>query len=296
MAGGTNLAGRAGSWSAAHWKTATFGWIAFAVTCVVLGSAVGAIKLTDAEYASGQAARAESMLQQAGFDTPATESVLIQSKTMIYEQLLPTVAVAHVVEMLSAQPDVTNIVSPIGNPNAGIDLEGSSLGARAVRRQGRRRRRQDEDRAGPEGDRARPEGEPARDDRGVRPRERRPLDGRGVQAGHDARRVHLAAVDARDPARRVRRARRGGTAGDARVLRSARRDGAQRARQSRHPHGRRDDVRDPHGRHGRRRRLLALLPPARAGRAAQRQVAARVAAAHRGNVRDRRCSSPARRS
>src|SRR5580765_8080888 len=120
MAGGANLAGRAGRWSAAHWKTATFGWIAFAVACVVFGSMVGAVKLTDAEYASGQAAAAESMLQQAGFDTPATESVLIHSDSMIYEQLVPTVAVAHVVETLSEQPNVTNIVSPIGNPNAGL--------------------------------------------------------------------------------------------------------------------------------------------------------------------------------
>ena len=120
MARGTNLAGRAGRWSAAHWKTATFGWIAFAVICVVVGSTVGAVNLTDVEYASGQAAKAESMLQQAGFKTPATESVLIQSKAMIYEQLLPTVAVAHVVETLDAQPNVTNIVSPIGNPNAGL--------------------------------------------------------------------------------------------------------------------------------------------------------------------------------
>ena len=120
MAGGTNLAGRAGTWSAAHWKTATFGWFAFAVVAVVLGSAVGAVKLTDVEYASGQAAKAESMLQQAGFDTPATESVLIHSNAMIYEQLLPTIAVAHVVETLAAQPNVTNIVSPIGNPNAGL--------------------------------------------------------------------------------------------------------------------------------------------------------------------------------
>ncbi|MFL6034988.1 MAG: MMPL family transporter [Gaiellaceae bacterium] len=120
MARRTNLAGRAGRWSAAHWKTATFGWIVFAVICVVVGSMVGAVKLTDVEYASGQAARAESMLQQAGFKTPATESVLIQSKAMIYEQLLPTVAVAHVVEALDAQPNVTNIVSPIGNPNAGL--------------------------------------------------------------------------------------------------------------------------------------------------------------------------------
>jgi putative drug exporter of the RND superfamily len=116
----TNLAGRTGRWSAAHWKTATFAWIAFAVICVVVGSAVGAVNLTDVEYASGQAARAESMLQRAGFKTPATESVLIQSKTMIYEQLLPTVAVAHVVEALDEQPNVTNIVSPIGSPNAGL--------------------------------------------------------------------------------------------------------------------------------------------------------------------------------
>ena len=120
MAGSTNLAGRAGRWSAANWKTATLGWIAFAVMCVVLGSAIGAIELTNAEYASGQAAKAESMLEQAGFDTPATESVLVHSDSLIYEQLLPTVAVAHVVEALTAQPEVTNIVSPIGNPNAGL--------------------------------------------------------------------------------------------------------------------------------------------------------------------------------
>ena len=33
-----NLAARMGSWSAAHWKTATFGWLAL----VVLAFAVGA--------------------------------------------------------------------------------------------------------------------------------------------------------------------------------------------------------------------------------------------------------------
>jgi len=120
MAGGANLAGRAGRWSAAHWKTATFGWIAFAVACILVGSMVGVVNLTDAEYSSGQAAKAEAMLQQAGFNTPATESVLVHSDRLIYEQLLPTIAVAHIVETLSAQPNVTNLVSPIGNPNAGL--------------------------------------------------------------------------------------------------------------------------------------------------------------------------------
>ena len=72
------------------------------------------------EYASGQAATAESMLQQAGFNTPATESVLVQSDDDDLRAAAPNVAVAHVVETLCAQPNVTNIVSPIGNPNAGL--------------------------------------------------------------------------------------------------------------------------------------------------------------------------------
>src|SRR5690348_13365102 len=35
----TNLAGRAGRWSAAHWKRAAFGWILFAVLAVFMGAA-----------------------------------------------------------------------------------------------------------------------------------------------------------------------------------------------------------------------------------------------------------------
>ena len=49
MVGHTNLAGRAGRWSAAHWKTATFGWLTVAVLLVVVGSVVGTRKLTDAD-------------------------------------------------------------------------------------------------------------------------------------------------------------------------------------------------------------------------------------------------------
>ena len=36
-----NLAARAGRWSAAHWKTATFGWLALVVAAVALGSIAG---------------------------------------------------------------------------------------------------------------------------------------------------------------------------------------------------------------------------------------------------------------
>ena len=34
-----NLAARMGRWSADHWKTATFGWVAFVVAAFALGMA-----------------------------------------------------------------------------------------------------------------------------------------------------------------------------------------------------------------------------------------------------------------
>ena len=34
-----NLAARMGRWSAAHWKTATFGWLGFVVVAFMLGRA-----------------------------------------------------------------------------------------------------------------------------------------------------------------------------------------------------------------------------------------------------------------
>src|SRR6476660_6624728 len=97
----TNFAGRAGRWSAAHWKTATFGWIAAGIVVVAIGTAVGSIKLTDSEQASGETARAERILQSAGFNTPATESVLVQSKSATVADPAFSSAVASVVQTLS---------------------------------------------------------------------------------------------------------------------------------------------------------------------------------------------------
>ena len=57
-----NLAGRAGRWSAAHWKTAALGWIAFAVLAVVAGSAVGAKQMKSWAISNGESRRAEQIL------------------------------------------------------------------------------------------------------------------------------------------------------------------------------------------------------------------------------------------
>jgi uncharacterized membrane protein YdfJ with MMPL/SSD domain len=120
MEGRTNLAGRAGRWSAAHWKTATFGWLAFAIAAVVVGAAVGVRELNDSDTANGESARAEKILEQANFETPATESVLIQSNTSTVDDESFNSAVASVVQTLSGERNVENIISPIDHPKAGL--------------------------------------------------------------------------------------------------------------------------------------------------------------------------------
>ena len=42
-----NLAARMGRWSAAHWKTATFGWLAFVLVAFGLGGQKRAADLLD---------------------------------------------------------------------------------------------------------------------------------------------------------------------------------------------------------------------------------------------------------
>jgi uncharacterized membrane protein YdfJ with MMPL/SSD domain len=123
-----NIAGRAGRWSAAHWKTATFGWLLFAIAAVVIGSGVGTRLLTDSETSSGETARAESILEKANFNDPATESVLVQSRSLTYRDPTFASAVAGVVQTLSGQKDVTNVVSPIEHPSSGqVSQDGHSV-------------------------------------------------------------------------------------------------------------------------------------------------------------------------
>jgi uncharacterized membrane protein YdfJ with MMPL/SSD domain len=116
----TNLAGRAGRWSAAHWKTAAFGWIAFAVLAVVLGNVVGPREMKDWQIANGESRRAAQILDSAGFKIPARESVLVQSKAATVSDPMFSAAVASLVQTLSLQKDVTNVLSPIDHPRAGL--------------------------------------------------------------------------------------------------------------------------------------------------------------------------------
>jgi uncharacterized membrane protein YdfJ with MMPL/SSD domain len=107
-----NLAARAGRWSAAHWKTATLLWLAFAVAAIAVGTAVGTAKLTDAEQGTGETAKAQTILGDAGFNTPAAENVLVQSTSLRATDPKFERTVESVVATLSKRPEVTNVRSP----------------------------------------------------------------------------------------------------------------------------------------------------------------------------------------
>ena len=127
--GSLNLAGRAGRWSAENWKKALFGWLAFALGAMVLGNVVGHVQMPDSQAAAGEARRALTMLEQANFKQPATESVLIQSRNDTLRNPLFVSAVGSVVQTLDQQPNVTNLRNPLVDPERGgaVSRDGHSV-------------------------------------------------------------------------------------------------------------------------------------------------------------------------
>ncbi len=114
-----NIAARAGRWSAAHWKTVTFAWLAFAVLAVIAGTLVGTNKIKDVDTASGDTKKAEQILATANFKRPATESILVRSKTATVHDAAFGAAVNDVVDSLRSKPDVRAVRSPLDRANAG---------------------------------------------------------------------------------------------------------------------------------------------------------------------------------
>ena len=116
--GGSNLAARMGRWSAAHWKTATFGWLAFVLVAFALGGAVGMTSIDDSEPGPGESGRMDRILD-AGFEQPAGENVLVQSPTLPTTDPAFRAAITDVVARLSKLDAVQNVRSPLDSRNTG---------------------------------------------------------------------------------------------------------------------------------------------------------------------------------
>jgi uncharacterized membrane protein YdfJ with MMPL/SSD domain len=113
-----NFAARMGRWSAGHWKTAVFGWLAFVVLAVGIGMALGTKKLDPVDAGTGDSGEAYKILDSE-FKQNAGESILIQSDTLIADAAAFRVVVNDVVHRLDEKAIVTDIQSPYTPANAG---------------------------------------------------------------------------------------------------------------------------------------------------------------------------------
>ncbi len=120
LAQSKNLAARMGRWSAAHWKTAVFGWLAFVVAALFIGQFVVAQKNIDQKDTNvGEAGRGDHILQNAGFpqSSPITEIVVVQSKKLTIADPEVRGAVKDVVEAVSGFKTIKNLRSPLDSGN-----------------------------------------------------------------------------------------------------------------------------------------------------------------------------------
>src|SRR4051812_49177512 len=113
-----HLAARMGRWSAAHWKTATFGWLAFVAAAFVIGNAIGTKNIDPNKAGSGESGHVQATLGDE-FKQPAGESVFIRSTTQTVDSPAFRGAIADVVGALAKQPNVRRIDSPLVGANAG---------------------------------------------------------------------------------------------------------------------------------------------------------------------------------
>ena len=113
-----HIAARMGRWSASHWKTATFGWLAFIVAAFVIGNAIGTKELDPNKSGSGESGHVESTLADE-FKQPAAENVFVRTSAGSVDGKKFRAAVDDVIATLGRQATVRDIQSPFVAENAG---------------------------------------------------------------------------------------------------------------------------------------------------------------------------------
>ncbi|KOU57700.1 membrane protein [Streptomyces sp. MMG1533] len=108
------LAARAGGWSARHRWAAVGIWVLFVVLAMGLGSAAGRVDVKDSDQLKGETHTAAKIIEDAGIDEPAGETVLIQAKDggVKATDAEFRAAVTAVVEAVEGTGKVTDVTSP----------------------------------------------------------------------------------------------------------------------------------------------------------------------------------------
>ncbi|MDX3842031.1 MMPL family transporter [Streptomyces europaeiscabiei] len=108
------IAARAGGWSARHRWAAVGIWVLFVVLTMGIGSAMGSVEVKDSDQLKGETSTAAHIIEEAGIEEPAGETVLIQAKD---DDTLATdatfrAAVDDVMKAVEGTGKVTDVTSP----------------------------------------------------------------------------------------------------------------------------------------------------------------------------------------
>ncbi|MEU0999811.1 MMPL family transporter [Streptomyces tibetensis] len=108
------FAARAGGWSARHRWAAVGIWVLFVVLAMGLGSAMGTVDVKESDQLSGETHTAAKIIEDAGIEEPANETVLVQAKDGSLKATDTEFrnAVASVVEAVEGTGKVTDVTSP----------------------------------------------------------------------------------------------------------------------------------------------------------------------------------------
>ena len=110
-----NIAARMGRWSASHWKTAVFGWLAFVVVAFGISTQLPMKTISTQDQNVGQAHRADEIFKKSGFGQTdsQTEFVLIESKTLTVKDGAFRAAIADVEKTVTPFKAIKNLRSPL---------------------------------------------------------------------------------------------------------------------------------------------------------------------------------------
>ncbi|MEV6923089.1 MMPL family transporter [Dactylosporangium sp. NPDC051485] len=104
---------RVARWSAEHpWRAIAL-WVVFVAVCFIGGNAAGTVEATSQDGAIGESGRASVIVNDAHFDNPATESVLITARSGVLNTDAAMGAAADVATTMKALPGVAEVSDPL---------------------------------------------------------------------------------------------------------------------------------------------------------------------------------------
>ncbi|MGQ4361471.1 MMPL family transporter [Streptomyces sp. SAS_272] len=108
------FAARAGGWSARHRWAAVGIWVLFVVLAMGIGSAAGTVEVKESDQLGGETHTAAKIIEDAGIEEPASETVLIQARSGSLKATDPEfkAAVSAVVAAVGKTGEATDVTSP----------------------------------------------------------------------------------------------------------------------------------------------------------------------------------------